>query len=287
MIRMKLLITDLDGTLLDDMTTFSDINKQAVLQAKANGYEIVIASGRMRENMSEIGVDVFSPYAIAMNGAIVYDPNQKILYEKALSPEQTKHLFAYCETHHLIYLIYTQNHLYIQLPDDIEHQIHNMALAQSNSEKENEERKQFFHELYADVDPIDDTLRRNIQNEQVSVYKMEIVSFDDAILAQIDQEFSTEYSVSCSWMTNREVTAKDVNKGTALQVLCKHLRLSLSDCVAMGDNRNDIEMLDCAGYSIAMDNASDEIKAYCDYVSCTCNDHGVAKAIAHLLNNRK
>lgn len=280
---MKLLVTDLDGTLLDEMTTFSDINKQALLKAKTHGYEIVIASGRMRENMSELGVDVFTPYAIAMNGAIVYDQNRKILYEKYLSYEQTKHVFSYCEAHNLIYLIYTQNNLYIHLPQDIDDQIHRMSLAQAKSEKEYEEHKQFFHSMYDDLDQIDDTVRQAIQEDHLRVYKMEIISFDDALLERIDHEFSSEFSVSCSWMTNRELTAANVNKGTALKILCDYLGLDLSNCVAMGDNRNDIEMLEYTGYSIAMDNASDEIKQLCDYVNSTCDEHGVASAVEHIL----
>lgn len=282
---MKLFVSDLDGTLLDTLDGFSKQNEAALFEAKHAGYEIVIASGRMLPAMQQMGLDRFQPYWIAMNGAVVYDPHGHCLFENALSPQEIEAIISYCEERDLIYLVYDGTKIYLKVPDDIEEQIHLMAKKQANNEEDYQERVRFFHEIYTPCPKLDAEIISDICKGKQQIHKVEIVSHDEFALQQVDHMFQDRFSVSCSWVTNREITKSHVNKGTALAALCKHLSLDAKDCVAIGDNRNDLEMLEYAGVAIAMGNASEQVKQICDMQCCSCEEHGVAEAIATLLHS--
>ena len=72
---------------------------------------------------------------------------------------------------------------------------------------------------------------------------------------------------------------KGYTKATALKALSEKLGLSQAEVMALGDAANDLEMLAFAEHSVAMGNATDEVKAICRYETTTNNEAGVAKAI--------
>jgi hydroxymethylpyrimidine pyrophosphatase-like HAD family hydrolase len=72
---------------------------------------------------------------------------------------------------------------------------------------------------------------------------------------------------------------KGVSKGEGLTYLCKKLKVDKSQVIAIGDNENDLSMLNFAGLGVAMGNSRDEIKNMSDYVTSSNNEEGVAKVI--------
>ena len=74
---------------------------------------------------------------------------------------------------------------------------------------------------------------------------------------------------------------KNINKGTALQWLCNHLNIATKNSIGIGDNYNDISMLETVGYPVVMDNAVMTLKTKNYYLTTSNNDSGVAKAIAY------
>ena len=70
-----------------------------------------------------------------------------------------------------------------------------------------------------------------------------------------------------------------VDKGKSLERLAKYLDIDMSNVMAIGDNDNDIEMLQAAGISVAMGNANDNIKSIADYVVSSNDNNGVFEAI--------
>ncbi len=79
-----------------------------------------------------------------------------------------------------------------------------------------------------------------------------------------------------------DVLVEGTNKGTALEALCRLLALDLQEVVAFGDNENDLEMLQTAGYGIAMQNAEDFVKDVADHVTDSNEADGVRVAIERL-----
>lgn len=80
-----------------------------------------------------------------------------------------------------------------------------------------------------------------------------------------------------------EFMAKDVSKGNAIKALCKRLQISLEEVIVFGDSLNDKSMFEVAGYSIAMGNASDELKNLADKVTLDNNSGGIPHALRNLL----
>lgn len=87
------------------------------------------------------------------------------------------------------------------------------------------------------------------------------------------------YEVTQSHAVNMEISPLGINKGYGLELVCKHLGITLDQVIAMGDSHNDSTMLKKAGLGVAMANASEEIKAMADVVTASNEDDGVAKAI--------
>ena len=106
----KLVAIDLDGTLLNSLGEVTENTKEALLEAKRQGVEIVLASGRpissTRSLAVELGVD---NYIISGNGAVIYDiKNEETIYDKFLSKEQVLEVARICEENSIFYNVYTE-----------------------------------------------------------------------------------------------------------------------------------------------------------------------------------
>src|SRR5699024_9410540 len=94
--------------------------------------------------------------------------------------------------------------------------------------------------------------------------------------------------LSSSARGNIEITHSDAQKGIALNTIAERLNIDMENVMAIGDNMNDISMLERVGYSVAMDNAAPEVKAIAKYQTDSNEHSGVGKAIMTLLkeNNK-
>ena len=90
-----------------------------------------------------------------------------------------------------------------------------------------------------------------------------------------------EIAVTSTTWNNLELNIASANKGVALARLAAHLGLSSANCIAFGDGGNDLTMIEAAGVGVAMANAAPEVLAAADYVSCSNDEDGVAKALEH------
>ncbi|RAV24303.1 Cof-type HAD-IIB family hydrolase, partial [Staphylococcus warneri] len=85
------------------------------------------------------------------------------------------------------------------------------------------------------------------------------------------------------------ITHSDAQKGIALETIAERLNIDMENVMAIGDNMNDISMLERVGYSVSMANAAAEVKAVATYTTDSNEESGVGKAIMKLLqeNNKK
>ena len=93
--------------------------------------------------------------------------------------------------------------------------------------------------------------------------------------------------LSSSSRGNLEITHSDAQKGIALETIANQLHIDLQDVMALGDNLNDVSMLERVGYPVAMDNAMPEVKAIAKLVTDTNEHSGVGKAIMKVLTEEK
>jgi hydroxymethylpyrimidine pyrophosphatase-like HAD family hydrolase len=105
----------------------------------------------------------------------------------------------------------------------------------------------------------------------------------DGVLDRARAAFAGELDVTISHPEYLEFTAPGVNKGTALRWLARRLKIPLGQVMAIGDQYNDLEMLDVAGHGVAMAGAPGPVRAVAQYEAPRCEEHGVARMIERLI----
>lgn len=283
---IKLIATDMDGTLLNAAHEISQENQEAIKFAQEHGITVVIATGRAfyEANTPVAETDLKVPY-ICLNGAEVRDETFNIMSTSHLNHSLVSKITSTLKEKDIYYQVYTNRGIYTENPQrDLEIYI---DIAERAGQK-------------ADVEKIENSIQKRIDNGTLKIVDnydkiedipgeliMKILAFDSD-LGKIDlvgQELaqSPNLAVSSSSRGNLEITHSDAQKGIALSTIAKQLGIELKDVMALGDNLNDVSMLERVGYSVAMDNAAPEVKTVAKYVTDSNENIGVGKAIKKFL----
>ena len=283
---IKLIATDMDGTLLNAAHEISQENQEAIKFAQEHGITVVIATGRAfyEANTPVAETDLKVPY-ICLNGAEVRDETFNIMSTSHLNHSLVSKITSTLKEKDIYYQVYTNRGIYTENPQrDLEIYI---DIAERAGQK-------------ADVEKIENSIQNRIDNGTLKIVDnydkiedipgeliMKILAFDSD-LGKIDlvgQELaqSPNLAVSSSSRGNLEITHSDAQKGIALSTIAKQLGIDLKDVMALGDNLNDVSMLERVGYSVAMDNAAPEVKTVAKYVTDSNENSGVGKAIMKFL----
>ncbi|MBF7017813.1 Cof-type HAD-IIB family hydrolase [Staphylococcus durrellii] len=283
---IKLIATDMDGTLLNAAHEVSEENVQAIKYAQSQGITVVIATGRaFYEASTPIAqTDLKLPY-ICLNGAEVRDESFNISSTSNLNRELIDRITHVLKREEIYYQIYTNIGIYTENPQrDLEIYI---DIAERAGQQ-------------ADVEKIKSGIQKRIDNGTLKVVEnydkikdtpgeivMKILAFDSDLdkIDRVSEELaqSGSLAVSSSSRGNIEITHADAQKGIALQTIADRLRIDMSDVMAIGDNLNDISMLERADYSVAMANATPEVKTIAKFETESNEESGVGKAIMKLL----
>ncbi|MBU5271830.1 Cof-type HAD-IIB family hydrolase [Staphylococcus caprae] len=285
---IKLIATDMDGTLLNAAHEITPENQAAIKFAQEHGITVVIATGRAfyEANTPVAETDLKVPY-ICLNGAEVRDETFNIMSTSHLNHSLVNKITTTLKKEDIYYQVYTNRGIYTEDPQrDLEIYI---DIAERAGQK-------------ADVEKIKNSIQKRIDNGTLKIVDnydkiedipgeliMKILAFDSD-LGKIDlvgQELakSPNLAVSSSSRGNLEITHSDAQKGIALATIAKQLDIDLDNVMALGDNLNDISMLERVGYPVAMDNAAPEVKAVAKYVTDSNENSGVGKAIMKFLKD--
>ena len=288
---INLIATDMDGTLLNAAHEISEENIQAIKYAQSQGITVVIATGRAfyEANAPINQTDLKVPY-ICLNGAEVRDESFNIMSTSNLNRELINRITVELNKENIFYQVYTNLGIYTENPlRDLEIYI---DIAQRAGQE-------------ADVEKIKSGIQKRIDNGTLKVVDnydkiqdtpgeivMKILAFDSD-LEKIDRVSETlakseSLAISSSSRGNIEITHSDAQKGIALNTIAERLNIDMENVMAIGDNMNDVSMLERVGYSVAMENAAPEVKAIAKYETDSNEQSGVGKAIMKLLreNNK-
>jgi Cof subfamily protein (haloacid dehalogenase superfamily) len=261
MTKIKLLALDLDGTLLSHDKTISDENKKAIKQAQAAGVHVVITTGRplkaIEHILKELDLLVATEYSITFNGGLVQRNNGEILSKKTFSYDDLT------EIHDLF--------VQLDLPLDV---ISDGLVYETNPTSLYQKLSPFLDFV---AGPFSAIPQDKIFNKAVSAIDPE---FLDQQIPKIPAALKEKYEIFKSRDLLLEIMPKGVVKSFGLAKLTEILGITQENTMAMGDEENDIAMLEWAGLGVAMKNATPEVKAISDVVAPATNDeHGVAWAI--------
>ena len=258
-----LLISDMDGTLLADPLTIPEENRKAISYFTDNGGWFSIATGRSQTSVRTYRnqLPINCPI-ITTNGTQIYDlASDKRLYSywcnENLKRAAIRAQEAYPQVSCFILCEDTMYSPAVCAYQEIAERIEciRSTMVDSLTDIDREWNKVLFF-----GDP-----------QQVQAIYHYVRSLHDDTF---DVVLSADYIV--------EMLPKDVNKGTALQKLCEHMNVPLTQVYAIGDYYNDANMLQVAGHSAAPLNAPQDIRSFVDYVCCDHRDGAVADYIYHI-----
>ncbi|MBC6431605.1 HAD family phosphatase [Nostoc sp. HG1] len=268
---IKLLVLDIDGTIAGESNTISTGVKQAIIAAQARGIKVAIATGRMYRSALRFHQDIGSTLPLmAYQGAWIQDPiTQKIHRHWAVSREIAHKLLNYFEQPELRSLLSV--HFYIN------DQLYVRELT----------RETKIYAERSDITPIPvGDLRQALTNEPTKILALcDDTDVIDKLLGNLRRQYTpAELYLTTSVATFFEATNASVNKGTAVRYLAEELLgLQLANVMAIGDNFNDVEMLEYVGLGVAMGNAPAGVQAIAQWVAPSVEEDGAAVAIEKFL----
>lgn len=263
----KMIVLDLDDTLLLDDHTISPRTRKALMDAQEAGVKVVLASGRptfaMRHIAKELELEKHGSFILSFNGAQITNctTNERI-FSSSLSPE----------TAHELYAISKQEGVWIHtyVGDDIVTETDN---AYTRIEGE------ITGMQVVEVDRFVEAVNQPV----VKVLMVETPEKMALLEKKLQQQLAGQLSVVRSKPFFLEFTEAGVNKGTSLHHLIQQLGVKQEEVIAVGDSYNDLAMIQFAGLGVAMGNAPDDIKEMADYVTETNSNDGVAKVVENFI----
>lgn len=259
----KMLVSDMDGTLLKKDHSISERNKMAIRKLRDMGIHFIIATGRpdqlVKEYVSELELD---DEIIMCNGAVIGHPMKKErLLDLYIPADDVKEIIDLCEAKNAIYLLYSH--------DAIVSKMNYRAQYFINRNKHLPEEGRSVFEIIDHTDQISDFNHFN---------KILIIEHDEQYSSEIVEQLSRheELEVVISQKGFIDIVRSPSSKGKAVKLIAEKYQISLDEVVVMGDQDNDVSMFEVAGKSVAMADASKLAKEAADEVTCNHEDDGVA-----------
>ena len=289
---IKLIASDMDGTLLNHNHKIPKENVELINYAKNQGIEFVVATGRAYyEALPALNEENINCDVISFNGGIVYDKNGNIISITPMLPKDLYYTIEILKSFDISYQLYTKNTIYTtSIETDINAYI---DLIRSNGYEPDVEHLRAEAQQKLEVGYITEVenIELYLNEKENPPIKIIAISNDISKLENAAKLLSenTSISVTSSGANNIEIMHKNATKGTSLKEIAKIYGINLENAVAIGDNLNDQAMLDIVGYSVAMKNGNIKLKEQAKYVTEKTNSEGgVADTIFKLIeqNNK-
>jgi Cof subfamily protein (haloacid dehalogenase superfamily) len=263
----KAYFIDFDETLLNTDKTVSEGNVRALKAAQDRGDYLAFTTGRPFYGGSflfnRLGISTHNCYLLCFHGALIYDLEQECIIDKTImNRDKLPALLEEIQSRGIYLEAFSKDMLYCLEENDFTHRY--AATTQEPFTVVNSIEDIASHEIYK-VMAID-------YNSRDELYKLQQEMENDS-----DNVFDSFFSNK--WFY--EFTEMGANKGEALRSLAKHLGIPIEDTVAMGDEQNDISMIEAAGVGVAMINGKENVKAVADVITTNDNNHG---GVAEILN---
>lgn len=257
---IKLVVSDVDGTIVRSDKTVAPSTIEAVAKLKSHGVPVAIVSARPPRGMLHIQetLKLSGPLA-GFNGGRIIGPDRSLIEEHPVPEPAARTALALFAARGLETWIFAGDEWHVPKlgTPHVEHETHTV---------------QFSPIVVDDFEPY---LGR--------VLKMVGVTDDAPFLAEVETELQRLLGDTANAKRSQtyylDLTAREANKGNAVRLLAHAQGVQLSEVAVLGDMINDVPMFQVAGFSIAMGNASDEVKAHAKAATASNNDDGWSQAI--------
>ncbi|MDD7281764.1 HAD family hydrolase [Floccifex sp.] len=271
---MKIIFLDADGTLFDHSGLIPHSTKEAIALAQAKGHKVCLCTGRQRCEIFGELLKIPFDGIVCGSGATIYT-SQKDLLDIYFDSKQINELLAFIKTNNIPVLLESSSTIFVN-------EIAKKRLV--------ELEKQYCSHL-PEKEKIKNTVyvlcHQSIvlSYEELSKQNINKVTFIESHLSyqQIENEFKDNYDLVPATFAplgsqSGEISNKAVTKGTGMKTLIDYFKLTKNDVISIGDGFNDLPMFDQSHISIAMGNAPQEVKEYCDDVTTSLLNDGIYNA---------
>ena len=267
--KYKLLVLDVDGTLLNDEREISKRTLAALLKVQQMGVRIVLASGRPTYGLMPLAKTLelgnYGGFVLSYNGCqIIKAQNGEILFERRINPEMLPYLEKKARKNGFAIFTYHNDTLITDSPDN--EYIKNEALLNNLKIIREDE-----FSTAIDFAPC----------------KCMLVSDKEEALIELEQHWEKRLAGTLDTFRSEpyflEVVPCGVNKANTLGALLEHLGVTREEVIAVGDGVCDVTMLQLAGMGVAMGHSQDSVKVCADYVTASNEEDGVALAVEKLI----
>ncbi len=269
----KLLVLDIDGTLVNNEKNITPKTKEALFLAMEAGHSIMIASGRptpgVQRYVEELRMREYDGYTLTYNGARVQECSDGAdIYEKRLSRSFLPMIYQFAEQRDLGIITYendlskTPQVLSGRRLDDwirLEAKINGLTVG---------ERPDFLN--YVDYDVYKVLLTADPEKSEGYMKELQVLLGGSANVMRSEAFFI-------------EITARGIDKAKTLERVIGPIGVSQSNTICCGDAFNDISMVKYAGVGVAMGNAKPEVKEVADYITASNEEDGIAQVVERFL----
>lgn len=269
---IKLIAIDLDGTLLDGKKQISSRNKRALKQAKDAGVKIVLCTGRplraIEHFLEELDLLNSGDYSITFNGGLVQkNDTGEIMEQAALELADVQALSELARE--------------LDLPMDIVSDDTSILLDTTENHLS----------IYPVLNPIlkvehakvQDLAGERLYNKVVVAYHQEYL---DQQIKKIPASFRENYEVIKTRNNLLEFMPKGITKAYGISLLAADLAIEVEEVMCIGDEENDLPMIEYAGIGVAMANAIDRVKVAADVITASNEEDGVAEVVEQYVLNQ-
>jgi Cof subfamily protein (haloacid dehalogenase superfamily) len=267
--QYKMLVLDMDDTLLTDDHKISELNKKVLLEAQAKGVYVVLASGRPTSAMTayakELELDLNDSYIISFNGAIISTvKDDLVLFEQKLTVEQIHELYDYS--------VKMKTHIITYLDNEI--------ISETDSE---------YIEIEKEITGL---AHHKVPRFKDAVSKPAvkcILLAEPSYLKELEQDLKLampHLSVAMSKPFFLEAAQNGIDKAASIKILAEKLNIHQSEIIAVGNAGNDLTMVEYAGLGVWVDNVTPELRDRANVIVASNNNDGVAEVVQrYILNN--
>lgn len=258
---VKLIVFDVDGTLVDDNQVLGERTMLTIRQVQAQGIPVSLATGKIFPSVANLIklLNIKVPVVLA-NGAIVQQPDQKIICGKFLDSSFVEEITQSDQNFHSELALFIPNNIYV------EKETYNTE----HITVEFKEKIEIIGQWSAVRDHFSQVCKAIWINRLNTPKLRELAEF-------LKRTYDGRISLSAGSPGSIEAMPVGVSKQTGLSQLIKYLHIPMNSVMVFGDQQNDYGMLNAAGIAVAVGNAIDSVKEISDYVIGTNNDEGPAK----------
>lgn len=269
---IKLVASDLDGTIIDKNNSIVPNNFQAFDDLHKHNMNFVVCTGKTYPITKKMCSEINAKFGIFGNGNLIMDlENKKVLYKKLLSTSEVLSCIDVAQKYNMHIHIYTETEV-------ITEQLKYLDLRNHNLQTSDDSALSF---------KIVDNIRDYVELNNPEIFKL--VISDDFSTKLVKQELESKLDLSIStirkfgdykdFIIDKEyeyldITSKNTNKQIALEFLGNYLHVKTDEMLTIGDNLNDFDMIQKAGIGVAVANAYDELKQVAKYTTINSVDKG-------------